>query len=44
MKNDKLMRERIEKLIDETEEPYAISVGYDNRGKRHIQKIRKEQN
>lgn len=44
MKNDKLMRERIEKLIAETKEPYAISVGYDNRGKRHIQRIRKEQN
>ena len=41
MKNDKLMRERIEKLIAETQEPYAISVCYDNRGKRHIQKIQK---
>ena len=44
MKNDKLMRERIEKLIAETIEPYAISVGYDDRGKRHIQRIRKESN
>ena len=44
MKNDKLMRERIEKLIEETKEPYGISIGYDARGKRHIQRILKETN
>ncbi|MBQ8634692.1 hypothetical protein IJ425_00880 [bacterium] len=41
-KNDVLMRERIKKLIAQTKEPYAISIGYDNKGKRHIQKINPE--
>lgn len=43
-KNDKRMKERIEKLIEETKEPYGISIGYDARGKRHIQRIMKKTN
>ena len=40
-RNEALMQGRIYKLIEETKEQYAISIGYDNKGKRHIQKIQK---
>lgn len=40
-RNEALMNERIDKLVADTKESYAISIGYDNKAKRHIQKIQK---